>query len=191
MRRALATAALLAGIFLVPARLARADRLWTLQLTGGSVVLSLDPPEERGTTLVFHRHPDGLFSSLRAGDVRRITLAEGPIHKPKPSLDGKIMIFGRDADPPTRMVRRMPRDSGDAGFADADADADQGGQSQGVWTSGTSSAAPAPRPPRMHRQRIGSNGFPTGFRTLPVGPNGFPTLAPTPVFGRGRFANGG
>jgi hypothetical protein len=189
MRRALATAALLAGILFVPARLARADRLWTLQLTGGSVVLSLDPPEERGTTLVFHRHPDGLFSSLRAGDVKRITLAEGPVHKPKPSLDGKIMIFGRDADPPTRTVRRMPRDAGDAGdFGGGDADSTQG--EQGVWTSGTTSAPP-PRPPRMHRMRIGSNGFPTGLRILPVGPNGFPMLAPTPVFGRGRFANGG
>src|SRR5450755_2661299 len=84
-RRALATAVVLCGIFLVPPSSARADRLWALQLQGGSDLLSQDAPEERGRTIVFHRHPDGLFSSLPSGEVRRITIAEGPAHKPKKS----------------------------------------------------------------------------------------------------------
>src|SRR5512141_1079855 len=74
MRRFAGRAACLLGALLaLPATAVRADRLWTLQLRGGSLLLSLDAPEERGPILVFHRHPDGVFSSLRTGDVLRIS----------------------------------------------------------------------------------------------------------------------
>lgn len=192
MRRALATAALVCGWILVWPAAVRGDRLWALQLQGGSVLLSLDAPEERGRTIVFHRHPDGLFSSLPSGEIRRITIAQGPAHKPKKSLDGQILVFGRDAEPPERFARREPppeppaSDSYDSSTA-----------------SGYAWATAAPGFPRGHGHRphlsgmtlIGPNGYPIlaprgsfGFTPPPIGPNGFPVLAVTPDFGpRRRF----
>ncbi len=77
---------------------ARADRIWTMQLQGGAVVLSFDPPEERGSLLVFHRAPEGELSSLRTDAVQRITIASGPAKKPHRSLDGQVLILGHDLD---------------------------------------------------------------------------------------------
>lgn len=163
---------------MMPALPARADRLWTLQLKGGSIVLALDAPEERGASLVFHRHPDGLFSSLRTDEVRRITIAEGPRKKPRKSLDGEILVFGRDAEPPERNARLS------ASPSDFEADSEEN-------PSEPAALLVVGAPPRHHRphphSRIGSNGFPilapagsSGFNPPAIGANGFPILSPTP-----------
>lgn len=164
---------------MMPALPARADRLWALQLKGGSIVLALDAPEERGASLVFHRHPDGLFSSLRTDEVRRITIAEGPRKKLRKSLDGAILVFGRDAEPPERTARLSPSPS----------DLDAGDSDENPSAAGALLVVGAP--PRHHRPhpqpRIGSNGFPilapagsSGFNPPAIGANGFPILSPTP-----------
>jgi hypothetical protein len=169
---------LLGAVLLVAPAVSRADRLWTLQLEGGSVVLSLDKPEDRGRTIVFHRHPDALFASLPAKDVVRITSADGPPKKPKPNLDGKILVFGRDAEPPEHVARFLPPEPPDA-YASLEPPA-------------YAYAAPGYYVPRRHRGRprasigIGPNGFPilnptfSGALPPPIGSNGFPILAPTP-----------
>ena len=90
---------------------ARADRFWALQLEGGSVILSLDPPQERGAVVVFHRSPDGTFSSLPSREVRRITIAEGPGRRKPRSLDGQILIFGRDSEDREWLDRDREREA--------------------------------------------------------------------------------
>ncbi len=156
MRRTLSTAALLTGLLLIPARSARADRLWALQLRSGTIVLSLDAPEERGTALVFHRHPDALFSSLRSDEVRRITIAEGPGKKPRKSLDGEILVFGRDAEPPQKSrTARLSRPAGD--FDGTYSESDEPSYDIAVGAGG---------PVRLRRHahlRIGRNGLAGGF----------------------------
>ena len=164
----------------LPATAVRADRFWTLQLRGGSVLMSLDAPEERGPILVFHRAPDGVFSSLRTGDVVRISLAEGPPKKPRKSLDGEILVLGRDADPPDVTAPMPPPAEPPDEYAPYPAPASYGGFAYG--------------PPHRRHVRfrppttIGPNGFPIltppGFpgSTPPaIGPNGFPILMPTPL----------
>lgn len=159
---------------------ARADRFWTLQLRGGAVVLALDPPEERGPMLVFHRAPDGAFSSLRADDVERISIASGPAKKPRPSLEGQVLILGHDLDAdqraelsraqlaPSLAPPESPYD--DVGYVYA---SPYGGRPRTV--------VPSDRVITLARP----NGFPVvpgaiGSQPLMVGPNGFPILGPSP-----------
>lgn len=169
----------------------RADRFWALQLRGGGVILSTDAPEERGALLVFHRHPGREFSSLRAEDVRRITIAEGPAKKPRPSLDGEVMVFGRDADPPDRRdrLRRIPIASGprDDSEDPTAGSADVSGYGPYAYGSGFSPAPPPAHPGRIPAL-VRGNGFPNvgppgapGFSPPAIGPNGYPVLAPTPL----------
>ncbi|MEP6802295.1 MAG: hypothetical protein ABJC07_10180 [Acidobacteriota bacterium] len=183
---------------------ARADRLWTLRLKGGALVLSLDPPEERGRLLVFHRAPEGALSSLPADTVSRISIATGPAKKPRGSLDGQVLLLGHDLDPDER---------------DEDSRAEAGGSLRPparagedfayVSAYGGSRYLPGPglAPPDRARSLARPNGFPSvpsggvaGGEALPIGPNGFPILnsptagdrasAPGPTriqrFGRGR-----
>lgn len=181
MRRFAGRAVCLVGalVLALPATAVRADRFWTLQLRGGSILMSLDAPEERGPILVFHRAPDGAFSSLRTGDVLRISLAEGPPKKPKKSLDGEILVLGRDADPPDVTAPMPPPAEPPEEYASYPAPT-YGGFAYG--------------PPHRRHVRfrppttIGPNGFPIltppGFPgSVPpaIGPNGFPILMPTPL----------
>ena len=167
-------------ILLAPAA-SRADRIWTLQLKGGSVVLAMDRPEERGNSLVFHLHPDALFASVRTGDVVRITSAEGPPKKKPVSIEGKVLVLGRDMDPPELVAQAPMPSEAPPPYADQTLYSDYG--------YGYGSAPPRGHP--GHQRRMppathGSNGYPIlqpgGAGTpLPVGPNGFPILAPSPA----------
>jgi hypothetical protein len=182
MRRARGRAACLvvvgAGALLVlAADAALADRLWTVQLKGGSVVLALDRPEERGSAVVFHRHPDALYASLRASEVVRITSADGPPKKVPKSLDGQILVFGRDADPPEQVAMAPPPPPPPDPYAETAPAPYSAGL---VYFSPRRHHHPRHPPPSM----IGPNGFPilnpTFMGTPTIGPNGFPILAPTP-----------
>lgn len=171
-------ACLLGALLALPAAAALADRFWTLQLAGGSVVLAIDRPEERGPTIVFHRHPDALFSSVRTRDVLRITVAEGPARKPKPSIEGQVLITGRDADPPEQTARAAPPPEP---RADSYGD-DSGGYGIVAYGAPHRHRKP-PRPPSP----IGPNGYPIlappgypGSTPPSIGPNGYPILSVTP-----------
>jgi len=172
-------ASLLGAVLLLAPAVSLADRLWTLQLQGGTVVLALDQPEERGATIVFHRHPDALFSSLRAKDIVRITSAEGPPKKPRKSIEGKMLVLGRDADPPEELAQALPPppEPGDS-YAAVD---------PWAYTYGGGYSRPSRPHPRPHvPATLGPNGYPIlnptfpGAQPPPIGANGFPILAPTP-----------
>jgi hypothetical protein len=175
-------ASLLGAVLLLAPAVSHADRLWTLQLEGGSVVLALDRPEERGATLVFHRHPDAVFSSLRTKDVVRITSADGPSKKPRKSIEGQMLVLGRDADPPERIADAAP-----PAQPDYYANSEPAAYTDAGYGYGYGFAPPhRPRPRPVAPTNIGPNGYPIlnptfpGAQPPPIGPNGFPILAPTP-----------
>jgi hypothetical protein len=62
------------------AKPASAPKLYRIELPGNQTVLSKDRPTEAGggTTLLFHRYPDGLLVSVKKGAVKRVTVAQGP-----------------------------------------------------------------------------------------------------------------
>jgi hypothetical protein len=172
-------ASLLGAVLLLAPAVSHADRLWTLQLEGGTVVLALDRPEERGATVVFHRHPDALFSSLRAKDVVRITSAEGPPKKPRKSIEGTMLVLGRDADPPEEFAQAAP--------PPPDASAYPEPYAYDYASYGGGYSRPSRPHPRPHvPATLGPNGYPILNPTFPaaqpppIGANGFPILAPTP-----------
>ena len=159
---------------------ARADRFWALQLEGGSVILSLDPPQERGAVVVFHRSPDGTFSSLPSREVRRITIAEGPARRKPRSLDGQILIFGRDSEDWDWRDREREREAAERP-ATREPEPAYGAP---MWGWGSLPSRPALRPAPPGRVRVGPNGFPVlsppgspGSIPTPIGPNGYPILS--------------
>jgi hypothetical protein len=174
-------------LFLVAAALlasdaARADRFWALQLEGGSVILSLDPPQERGAVVVFHRSPDGTFSSLPSREVRRITIAEGPARRKPRSLDGQILIFGRDSEDWDWRDREREREAAER---PATREPPQPPYGVPMWGWGSLPSRPTLRPAPPGRVRVGPNGFPVlsppgspGSIPRPIGPNGYPVLFP-------------
>jgi hypothetical protein len=184
-RSALLLAVIPVGFVLAQPRVASADRFWTLQLRGGGVILASDPPEERGNVLVFHRYPGRELSSIRSEEVRRITIAQGPAKKAPRSLDGEVMVFGRDADPPDWRDRpRRLRISNDE-TPDGAGEAGSGSESGYGYGYGYGAPPPAPVPPRRVPPLVRPNGFPVvpgipGSMQPPIGPNGFPVLTVTP-----------
>jgi hypothetical protein len=163
---------------------ARADRFWALQLEGGSVILSLDPPQERGTVVVFHRSPDGTFFSLPSREVRRITIAEGPGRRKPRSLDGQILIFGRDSEDREWLDRDRERER-EAAERPATREPPEPAYGVPMWGWGSLPSRPMLRPAPPGRVRVGPNGFPVlsppgspGSMPRPIGLNGYPVLSP-------------
>ncbi len=159
------------------ASFARGDRFWTLQLRGGAVVLSLDPPEERGPMLVFHRAPEGTFSSVRAESVERISIASGPARKARPSLEGQVLILGHDLDADERA--ELSRAESAPPLAPPEAPYDDVGYAYANSYGGPPRSG-FPRPDRV-TPLARPNGFPVvpgaiGSQPLTVGPNGYPIL---------------
>ncbi|MEP6769889.1 MAG: hypothetical protein ABJC61_14550 [Acidobacteriota bacterium] len=168
--------ATLASAALLAASPARADRFWTMQLRGGAVVLSLDPPEERGRMLVFHRAPEGTFSSLPAGSVERISIASGPARKARPSLEGQVLILGHDLDADERA--ELSRAQSAPLLAPPAAPYDDVGYAYANAYRPSRPVSPPDRVTPLARP----NGFPVvpgaiGSQPLLVGPNGYPILA--------------
>jgi hypothetical protein len=169
MRRALAIL-----IVLGCAAVVSGGSLYVLELKGGARVFALDRPLEKGRVLVFHRHPDGVLTSLPAAEVVRIAPAAAADRTEK-LQPGDLMVLGHDvegpvpesagpppAPPPAAAVYEMPAyDYGVYGSYGA-------GSAHRIIIS--------PRPPRLlPTPLVGPNGFP-GTHQLPIGSDGFPDL---------------
>ena len=178
MRRAF-LAALLA---VLSAASLTAASLFVLELKGGSRVFALDRPVPKGRTLVFHRHPDGIYTSISADEVVKIAPAPSPDRTEK-FQPGETMLLGGNvegtptqgvAPPPEPPASRAAYDAPDYGYSMS-------------WGFGWGASRP-PRPvapPRPVPSTIGPNGFPIlappgtpGSVPPSIGPNGFPILAP-------------
>ncbi len=155
-----------------------AGSLYVLELKGGARVFSLDRPLEKGRVLVFHRHPDGVFTSITAAEVAKIgpVSAADRIEKFQP---GDLMVLGHDvegpvpevgspslAPPAPRAAYSLP-DYGYGGYSVYES------YSAGGHRPSLPSAPSRPLPPQL----VGPNGYP-GTPQLPIGSNGFPELLP-------------
>ena len=179
MRRAL-LAALLAAL---SAASLSAASLFVLELEGGSRVFALDRPVQKGRVVVFHRHPDGIYTSIAADEVVKIATASSADRTEK-FQPGETMLLGGEvesapmegiAPPPEPPATRPAYYPPDYGYGT-------------YWDYGWSTAPPPhrpPPPPRPMPTNIGPNGFPIlarpgqpGSTVQPIGSNGFPIIAP-------------
>ena len=157
-----------------------ASSLYVLELKGGARVFALDRPLEKGRVLVFHRHPDGVFTSISAAEVARIAPASAADRTEK-FQPGELMVLGHDvegpvseggapslAPPAARAAYSMP----DYGYGYG-----YGYGAYGGYGSGGGHPSPPSRPHPHAPPLVGPNGYP-GTPQLPIGSNGFPELQP-------------
>ena len=158
---------------------------YALELRGGSKVYAVDKPVQKGRVLVFHRYPDGVFLSLTASEVEKITTIqnEAPPVPAEKLAPGATVYVGPMLHGPGYEAPPAPPPSSDS-FVDPYANGY--GYSDYYWGGGY---VPNPRPPGpVPPTRIGPNGYPIlappgspGSVPPPIGPNGYPILAPPPV----------
>jgi len=159
---------------------------YALEIRGGSRVWAVDRPVQKGRIYVFHRFPDGVYTSVAAAEVERV---EPQTEPPPPAglAPGQAIYVG-----PTLPIYAAPS----APPAPAPPDVvvvDPGyGYSDMYWGGGYWGGGggwiPKPPPPSPGATRIGPNGFPIlappgspGSVPPPIGSNGFPVLAPSPA----------
>jgi len=65
--------------------------LYRVELAGNTSVWAQDRPQQTGTSLVFHRYPDGVLMSIKSADVKRISVS-----KPQPT--NKQLAPGQQVD---------------------------------------------------------------------------------------------
>jgi hypothetical protein len=157
--------------------------LFVMELRGGAKVYSLDQPASKGRVLVFHRYPDGVYTSIAAHDVERIVagaseprshkLAPGDVRSLGNMAEGPVREPAAPAPPPTAYEPYVLDDPGYWGY--------------GWGGGGRPPRPPRPVPPMVTPLPIGPNGFPIlappgspGSTTPPIGSNGFPIISPPP-----------
>ena len=168
--------------------LASASSYYALQLRGGSRVYAVDEPVRKGRLMLFHRYPDGVYTSIAASEVESVaTLPEPP--KPANLAPGEQVAISTPLPGPNFVApaeggqtQMLSMDQG--GYVDAGY-----GYSGSYWGGGGGYVPPRPPvpPSAAPSPRIGPNGFPIlapagspGSTPPPIGPNGFPVLAPQP-----------
>lgn len=157
--------------------------LFVMELKGGAKVYALDHPLQKGRLLVFHRHPDGVYTSIAADEVDRVLAgaAEPRSGKMQP---GDLKSLGPMAEGPARDPNAPPPQAPSYEPYVVD--------DYGAWGYGSSGGGRPPRPPRppgpvVTPLPIGPNGFPIiappgtpGATPPPIGSNGFPIISPPP-----------
>ena len=186
---------LLSALLVACGAAARADTLFVLELKGGARVFALDHPAEKGHTLVFHRHPDGVFTSLPTEQVSRIARgSSADLPRTQKIQPGELMVLGRDIDGSAPQAIGLPPVPAPARVYEA---SDYGAYDMYGYGYGFGYGSPRPPhhrpqpPPRPVPTTIGPNGYPIiappgapGSTVPPTGSNGFPIIAPLP----GSFA---
>ena len=160
-----------------------AGSLFVLELKGGSRVFALDRPMQAGRVVVFHRHPDGVYTSISADEVVKI-VASSSAGRSEKSRSGETIFLGSDTGGAPRPASPPPAEPPAAGLEYYAPDYGYGM----YWGYGGPSTPPPQRPPPLPRgvpTNIGPNGFPIlappgspGSVPPPIGSNGFPDPRP-------------
>jgi hypothetical protein len=166
------------------AALAGPVKYYAIEVRGGSRILSVDLPARKGRVVLFHRYPDGIYMSLSASEVEKVSSLEAaPPPAPGELVPGQTVYVGPalsgpafQAPPSTGPDMVVTAPNSGYGY-------DYGYYGDGGYLPPLPPGPPAPRVP----SRIGPNGFPIlappgspGSVPPPIGPNGFPILAPQP-----------
>ncbi len=174
---------LLAGALAASASPAASAKYYALELKGGSRVFSADMPVQRGRVLLFHRYPDGVYMSLAASEVEKVSAQDAEPPGPDKLAPGETLYVGGALEGPGYEMPPAPPQGGMAPSY-----ADPGYGYWGSYWGGGGGYYPPPRPPSPPPpSRIGPNGFPIlappgspGSVPPPIGANGYPILAPPP-----------
>jgi hypothetical protein len=162
---------------------------YALEIHGGSRVWAVDRPVQKGRVYVFHRFPDGVYTSVAATEVDKVAEQTEPPPPASGFAPGQAIYVGptlpgyaaRSAPPPTAAAPDTVVVDPGYGYSDMY----WGG---GYWGGGGGGVPPRPQPPSPGSPtRIGPNGYPIlappgspGSVPPPIGSNGFPVLAPPP-----------
>jgi hypothetical protein len=182
-----------AGLILagaLSASMATSTTYYALEIRGGSQVWAVDRPVQKGRVYVFHRFPDGVYTSIAAAEVEKVApqAEPPPTERPTTGLSPGQALFvgptlpgfaGSPAPPPAASDEVVV----DPGYGSSDAY-----WGSGYWGGGGGWVPRPPPPSPAGPTRIGPNGFPIlahpgtpGSVPPPIGSNGFPVLAPPPV----------
>ena len=182
MRRAFAAAALV-----LAAAALQAGSLFVLELAGGAKVFALDRPVERGRVLLFHRYPDGVYTSIPAEKVARIVANAAPPASGKLE-PGDLKVLGHDIEGPTAESAGPPPYYPERAAYSAptyDYALPWGYVSYSGGGGGGRPSGPPRAPLPLVPTNIGPNGFPIiaprgspGSTPPPIGSNGFPDISP-------------
>jgi hypothetical protein len=178
-----------AGLVLVgvlSASMATSTTYYALEIRGGSRVWAIDAPVHKGRVYLFHRFPDGVFTSLAAGEVEKVA----PQAEPPPSsglAPGQAVFIGPTLPGYAAPPAPAPAAESEVVVVDPGYGYSDYAWGGGYWGGG-GGWVPKPQPPSpAPPTRIGPNGFPIlappgspGSTPPPIGPNGFPVISPQP-----------
>lgn len=174
-------AAGLAAGSLLAASMATSTTYYALEVHGGAHVWAVDRPVQKGRVYLFHRYPDGIYTSLAASEVEKVVSRADPPPPAGGLAPGQSLYVGpvlsAAAAPPAQAVPPP----GDVVLLDQN-----GGWGYSGYEWGGGGYVPPLRPPvPVPPTRIGPNGFPIlappgspGSTPPPIGQNGFPILTP-------------
>jgi hypothetical protein len=172
----------LAGFLAATVSLADMKTYYALELKGGSSVYAIDRPVQKGKVMLFHRYPDGVYLSLSAAEVEKVSTVQG---EPAPASSeklapGAMLYVGPALHGPSYEAPPSPPPSYAGGYVDYG----YSGYGDSYYGGGYVPPLPGPRVP----SRIGPNGYPIiappgtpGSVPPPIGPNGYPIISPPPV----------
>ncbi len=116
----------LSGLLAATASLAGSMTYYALDLRGGSKVYSLDPPVRKGRVVLFHRYPDGVYLSLSAAEVEKVSTLEAEPPPAETLAPGATLYVGPALAGPNYEAPPAPPassydnyvDSGYSGYGD-------------------------------------------------------------------------
>ena len=174
----------LAGFLAATVSLADMKTYYALELRGGSRVYAVDRPVQKGKVMLFHRYPDGVYLSLSASEVEKVTALEAAPAASEKLAPGATLYVGPVLHGPAYEAPPAPPPTYAGGYVDNG----YSGYGDYYYDGGYVPPLPPPSPPPFAPSRIGPNGFPIiappgtpGSVPPPIGPNGFPIISPPPV----------
>jgi hypothetical protein len=175
---------LLAGFLATTSATAATKTYYALEVRGGSRVFSLDLPVRKGRVMLFHRYPDGVYSSLPVAEVEKVSTLDVEPAPAEQLAPGETLYVGNAVEGPSYEM--PPASQAPAAYAYPDT-YDYGYGYSGYYWGGGGGYVP-PRPPGpVPPSRIGPNGYPIiappgspGSVPPRIGANGYPILAPAP-----------
>ena len=172
---------------LLSASMATCTTYYALEIHGGSRVWAVDRPVQKGRVYVFHRFPDGVYTSLAAAEVEKV--AEQMEAPPSTGLaPGQAIFVGPTLPAYAAPAAPSPSAASDTIVVDPGYGYSDSYWGSGYWGGGGGWVSKPQPPSPAPATRIGPNGYPIlappgspGSMPPPIGANGFPVLAPPPA----------
>ncbi len=145
---------LLAGFLATTSVTAATKTYYALEVRGGSRVFSLDAPVRKGRVMLFHRYPDGVYSSLPASEVETVSTLDVQPPPAEKLAPGETLYVGNAVQGPSYEL--PPASQPPDGYAYPDSyDYGYSGYSWGGGGGYVPPRPPGPLPPsRIGPERV-------------------------------------